>query len=481
MEREVPKTSSSGGTNIEVFSIKGYDNKVTPEPPTLKENGEQRNGSSGQNNVPVPYVPFSNGNREKTIYESGINKEYAWDYSDTISEDYTNIPLRYFWSGGTGVIFALVNSCFIFCAFPQSHIFLVPKAWHEFMTTAAVGFIGLFSASLILNCEVWMNIKGIRTWKNFILLYLISAFAWILGNIGYYHVYCVLLGLSPPMPLNIHVCGIFTNVVALSVFWMIIPAQARSDETFWTRYGYYVLAQVMRYVAVLEYFFITLLFVMLHEDYQWGIAFLLPILREVNVYALQKICYKAAGLKNTAITVTCAHEMTCRHAVYLSVALSLLATTNTAYFALGLDFIVNFLLCIKIIWRTKKEEHPVGLEDDTDLHELALNEKVVYVVPLAYCICATVAYFGPNAWIIGNIYNGSWHFGRVEDFAEPVKIMGILFAIDIISIIMWQIFLKIFSKMSYYNGFMYIQKRFWFFMAIHEAFSLNEVNYKKML
>ena len=277
--------------------MKGYDNKVGPEPPTIKENSEKVNESSGQDNLHVPYLPFSNGNTNKTLYGSEINDEYTWDDSDTKTEDNTNIPIRYFWSAFTGVVFALVNSCFIFCAIPQNHIFLVPKAWHEFMTTAAVGFIGLFSASLILNGEVWMNIKGIKTWKNFILLYLISAFAWILASIGYYHIYCVILDLSPPMPLNIHVCSIFTNIVALSVFWMLIPAEARSDKTFWTRYGYYVLAQVMRYVSIIEYMFVTWLFVYLHEDYQFGIAFILPILREVNAYALQEICYKSAGVK----------------------------------------------------------------------------------------------------------------------------------------------------------------------------------------
>ena len=118
----------------------------------------------------------------------------------------------------------------------------------------------------------------------------------------------------------------------------------------------------------------------------------------------------------------------------------------------------------------------LDIENDFDSQELALNEKVVYVVPLAYCICAIVAYIGPNAWIIGNIYNESWHFGRVEDFSEPVKIMALLFALDIITIALLYILLKIFCKISYYKAFMYIQKKFWLFMAIHEAFSLNEVS-----
>ena len=119
----------------------------------------------------------------------------------------------------------------------------------------------------------------------------------------------------------------------------------------------------------------------------------------------------------------------------------------------------------------------MDIEDDIDLQELALNEKVVYVVPLAYCICATLAYWGPNAWIIGNIYNESWHFGRVEDFSQPVKIMAIfLLLISYLSSGLWYILLKIFFKISFYNAFMYIQKKFCRFLAIHEPFSLNVVS-----
>ena len=98
-----------------------------------------------------------------------------------------------------------------------------------------------------------MNINGIKTWKNFMFLYLLTAFAWMLGNIGYYHIYVIILDLSPPMPLNVHVCSIFTYILVMLVFWMLIPKEEQAKAMFWTRYGYYVLAQVMRYVSVLEY------------------------------------------------------------------------------------------------------------------------------------------------------------------------------------------------------------------------------------
>ena len=354
---------------------------------------------------------------------------------------------------------------------------MVPSAWYEFMTTAAIGFIGLFAASLILNCEIWLNVKNIKTWKNFLFVYLLSAFSWILANIAYYHIYAVTLKLNPPMPLNIHVCGIFTFTFVLLIFWVVVPENVRSsDETFWKRYLYYVFAQIFRYIAVIEYFFLSWLFVIISKHYQLIIAVILPILRDINGRVLTAICYKSAGRKSHAIQITCIHEMGCRHAVFLSVAISLLACRETAALALGLDVGVNLLICLKIIWRTKVQKISMAIKDDISLQVLALKEKVVpWIVPLSYCICFMVAYFGPNKDIIGNVGNTSWHFGKVESLDSPLIIMSFLFLVHLVSIVIWTIMLRLICDIRYLDGYMYIQKEYWLIMAIHEAYSLNEV------
>ena len=411
----------------------------------------------------------------QTKTRSKVNSIGPWTELNNNPTEDQNIPWRYFWSGCTGMIFALVNSCLIYCAWPQNHIFFVPKAWHEFMITASIGFIGLFSASFILNSEIWMNIKSMKSWRNFILLYMISAFVWVLVNVGYYHVYSVMLGLSPPMPLNIHVCPTLTLCVVMCIFWFFIPSPVRSGNKFWKRYAYYVLAQVFRYMVVLIYTFITWLFVVIDDNYQWVIGIILPIIREINSWILTVVCYKAAGVENSAIKVTCNHEMSSRHAVFLCVALSLLANQTCAFVALGTDFAVYFLICIIIIWRSKKQKKKLATEDDAELQILALNEKCDVIIPVAYLICFFVAYIGPNSRIIGHVGNESWHWKKGD---PPFFIMGVLFLVDFISIFLWAFLLKIFSKISYLNGYMYIQKHFWLIMAIHEAFALNEVSEK---
>ena len=118
----------------------------------------------------------------------------------------------------------------------------------------------------------------------------------------------------------------------------------------------------------------------------------------------------------------------------------------------------------------------VATKDDTPLQVLALKEKVVpWVVPLSYCICFMVAYFGPNKDIIGNVGNTSWHFDEVESLDSPLIIMSFLFFVHLVSIVIWTLLLRMVCGIRYLDGYMYIQKEYWLIMAIHEAYSLNEV------
>ena len=381
---------------------------------------------------------------------------------------------RYFWSGGSGILFALLNSCLIFCLWPQHNIFTEPDYWYEFMTVSVFGFIGLFSACFILNCSIWMQIESIKTFKNFICLYIVSALTWIIVSITYYLIWTVVLELHPPMPLNIHVCGITTLIVVMVVFWFLFPIEIRSSKEFLNRYFYYFSSQLFRNLCVWEYFFLGRLFVIIDPTYQWTLAIIMQIVKEVNGRILTYLCYNAASCQNNSIRITCLHEVGCRHAVFLCVALALLATTATSFLCLGFDFAINFLLCIQIIWKQRKNNVPI-VKDNIELLVLALNEKVVYIVPLAYCICFLLAYYGPNAMIIGNVKNTSWHFGMVENISEPLYMMLALFFIDLISILLWTYLLQHFCSIRYLDGYLYIQKKMWLVMAIQEAYALNEV------
>ena len=410
--------------------------------------------------------------RDEEVKEDNIDQCHENGRDTLVNE---NIPRYYFLTGGAGIPFGLLSSCLIFCLWPLHNIFMEPGYWYEFMTISVFGFIGLFAAAFILNCSIWMNLKSVKTWKNFIILYLVSAFTWIIVNVTYYIVWTYILQLRPPMPFNIHVCGIATLVIVMLTFWLIFPIQLRSSKLFWKRYMYFFAAQIFRNACVWEYFFLGRLFVIIDPNYQWILAIVMQLVKDFNGRILTNLCYKAASCKNREILLTCLHEAGCRHAVFLCVALALLATTTTSFICLGFDFAINFSICIKIIWEQKKQNRTLTLEDNTSLQILALNEKVVYIVPLTYFICFLFAYYGPNAMIIGNVKNTSWHFGMVRDISLPLYLMGLLFLIDLLSISLWTFLLRKICSISYIDGYMLIQKKVWLIMAIQEAYAMNEV------
>ena len=44
------------------------------------------------------------------------------------------------------------------------------------------------------------------------------------------------------------------------------------------------------------------------------------------------------------------------------------------------------------------------------LKVLVLAETLEFIMPLAYMSCFIVAYYGPNANVLGNVKNGYWHY-----------------------------------------------------------------------
>ena len=60
-----------------------------------------------------------------------------------------------------------------------------------------------------------------------------------------------------------------------------------------------------------------------------------------------------------------------------------------------------------------------------------INESVEFMMPMAYCACYMMAYFGPNAELMGNVKNDSWHFIAVDNIDETLFWNTIMFAIDL--------------------------------------------------
>ena len=106
---------------------------------------------------------------------------------------------------------------------------------------------------------------------------------------------------------------------------------------------------------------------------------------------------------------------------------------------------------------------------------LVLTERIETLVPLTYMICFAIAYYGPNAEILGNIKLDLWQYKPVLDFGNYMKNVFILFVVDFMSLVINGIILHASCNINIFKTFQKIQCEFWLIMAVQQATSLTEV------
>ena len=98
------------------------------------------------------------------------------------------------------------------------------------------------------------------------------------------------------------------------------------------------------------------------------------------------------------------------HMVFVSVCVGGVATWPFLITLIAIDFIINNYFAV-MTWRAKRNFTQKSLQKlKKSVQILVLSESLEIVIPLAYLLCFVIAYYGPNADILGNIKNGYWQY-----------------------------------------------------------------------
>ena len=115
------------------------------------------------------------------------------------------------------------------------------------------------------------------------------------------------------------------------------------------------------------------------------------------------------------------------------------------------------------------------------IEELVLTEKIETVVPLTYMICFAIAYYGPNAEILGSVKLTLWHYKSVLDIGSYMINLFMLFSVDFLSLIINWTILWTTCSINIFKIFQKIQSEFWLIMAVQQAYASFEVIKFKIL
>ena len=97
-------------------------------------------------------------------------------------------------------------------------------------------------------------------------------------------------------------------------------------------------------------------------------------------------------------------------------------------------------------------------------------------MPLTYIALICMAYFGPNANLLGNIQLRIWQYQRpIEDIEQYITNVSLFLVMDFASFTINGILLWNLAKINVLKVMNKIQEEFWIMFAIAEAFHLMEV------
>ena len=112
-----------------------------------------------------------------------------------------------------------------------------------------------------------------------------------------------------------------------------------------------------------------------------------------------------------------------------------------------------------------------------NLEELIMTERIESVIPFTYLLTFLMAYYGPNAEILGNIKLTIWQYQSVADIEDYIKNLLKLLVIDFLSFATNGILLWITCKINVFKVLKKVQAQFWLIMTIQEAFLFFEVKF----
>ena len=109
-----------------------------------------------------------------------------------------------------------------------------------------------------------------------------------------------------------------------------------------------------------------------------------------------------------------------------------------------------------------------------------MTERIEFIVPLTYMVMLLMAYYGPNADILGNVKLKMWHFQTtITDIDDFVISLGFMLAIDLFSFIINATLLWKFCKVNAFKVLITLQQDYWYMMFVAETYLLFEVLYKR--
>ena len=374
-----------------------------------------------------------------------------------------------------GMLVAVLPT-FIYILIPAQSVIKFPEYWSEHVIQFCLICVPLCAAWWQMLCSYLLNVKLVNTFQNFIILSMIMATANGLMYAVVYLVWTKVLYYHYPMPFVCLTSFFITCVTWIISFWYRFPSTWREELKFKKRLKIALATIYLSCIVVFEYYGVNILLFELYGDYQWVVALFLPLIREFNLWIMDKVGSAAAEGDPQSGFMAGTMLVLAVHSINMTYNVGSKATFATTVVVIGTDFLINVAICLRLIYLKKRDGNATATTKQIKLlQELVMNEVIEFQVPLCYLICFIMGYYGPNSGIIGNIGNSYWQYAAVENVTHTVQNVLAFFIFDVLGLLLTGALLWQYCRINLYNAYVAVQKEFGLFMLINLAVTLNGV------
>ena len=375
---------------------------------------------------------------------------------------------------GIGSIFLPILPCLAYTLIPLHNVMKLQEFWYELPLQFVFCLLPFSTAHMLFKVSFYINADTIKNVRCFVTLWLVQCLVVLVMQVSTYIIWTKVFHLSYPMPLNCYMIITALKIATFFLIWYIFPEGMRKDVQFRKRLKSLMIALFINQCMFLEYGVITKALLICPQNYQWCVALIMPFVREFNIRIPLIWVAKTCGGDKRVAEIAHIQGVSSSHSFFLTYTVGSIATMQTAVVILGIDFVINLCICLKLIRLQQKSSEDVE-EQIRLLQDLVISEMIEFVVPLAYLASFIAAYYGPNSALIGNIGCGYWQYSSVEDVEHVIKYVVAFFFADLISLVLSAVLLWSFCGINFYRAYVGIQREFGIAFVIQMITILNGV------
>ena len=444
--KEYKSNSAYHGTHIEKSSTKPKDERILVTPLNLEDD------------ISVSSFKSSNSLEDNEPIESDRNSEIISKFVCLITPNRIRFVL---------VVFLCIMSFLSLTLIPYHNVILLPFYWYESIFILVFGAIPCCFGLLVVQAKMILEFQDITRPTIIFKFFLSWAVIYAAVHSIVHVIWSFGLGYNSPIPFSLGINFYLTVAASWTIIWYLVPQNIKSNSTFPDRFKAYIYYMLWATILPLQ---ISILFESFKElcnfvnyDTHWMIAFLLFLMKNKSTSIMVNFLAKASLPEKVSLAKSLA---TIENGImFKSFTLVLIGSKTdaiTGYCFLAISVFLNMKFLVDII-----RVHNPNVDDANHIETsrnrkkevlttLMLNETLDLFTTIAYVASISIAYYGPNAGIIGNVQNSYWQYDAINSFPDYLTGMSHSIFVDLSCGVITLIALKYFCNI---NGLLFFQDK----------------------